>query len=99
MVKTENLASRIPSFRTIAEEAEFWDTHDITEFADELDEVTDVVFGSVQSKDALVLRFVGDDLTALVERAREEDVSPATLVRGWVLERLDERSSRSQSGR
>jgi len=36
--------SRIPTFKTIEEEAEFWDTHSIEEFADELETVTDVKF-------------------------------------------------------
>ena len=27
--------SRIPAFKSYAEEAEFWDTHDFTEFEDE----------------------------------------------------------------
>lgn len=29
--------SRIPHFKTIEEEAEFWDTHDLTEFEDEFE--------------------------------------------------------------
>jgi len=31
--------SRIPKFSSYEEEAEFWDTHDTEEFADELEEV------------------------------------------------------------
>lgn len=88
--ETEQKASRIPTFRTIEEEAEFWDTHDITEFEDELEEVTDIVFGSVQSKDQLILRIIGDDLTALVERADREKTNPAALARQWIQERLSE---------
>lgn len=32
----------IPSFRSIEEEAEFWDTHDTVDFEDEWELVTDV---------------------------------------------------------
>jgi hypothetical protein len=42
--------SRIPTFSTIEEEAEFWDTHDITEFEDELELVTDVRFVKAGSR-------------------------------------------------
>lgn len=35
-VKTK---ARIPDFRSLEEEAEFWDTHDLTEFEDELEPV------------------------------------------------------------
>jgi hypothetical protein len=37
--------SRIPQTDSIKELAEFWDTHDFTDFADELKEVTEPVFG------------------------------------------------------
>ena len=37
----KNAKSRIPHFNSIEEEAEFWDTHDSTEFEDEWEEVTE----------------------------------------------------------
>jgi hypothetical protein len=80
--------SRIPTFRTVEEEAEFWDTHDSADFEDELEEVTDLLFFAVQSKDELVLRITGDDLAALVERAREVDTTPARLAYDWIQEWL-----------
>lgn len=36
--------SEIPEFESIQEEAEFWDTHDTTEFLDEFEEADNVVF-------------------------------------------------------
>jgi len=42
--------SRIPTFSKIEEEAEFWDNHDITEFEDELELVTDVTFVTASSR-------------------------------------------------
>lgn len=36
--------SRIPHFKTIEEAVQFWDTHSLAEFEDELEEVTDVRF-------------------------------------------------------
>jgi len=35
---------RIPQTDSIQELAQFWDTHDVTDFEDELEEVTDTVF-------------------------------------------------------
>jgi hypothetical protein len=35
---------RIPQADSIQELAEFWDTHDVTDFEDELEEVTESVF-------------------------------------------------------
>ena len=41
--------SKIPTFTTDQEEAEFWDTHSVTDFLDELKPVT-VVYQSVRTK-------------------------------------------------
>ncbi|MGH2531503.1 MAG: CopG family antitoxin [Thermomicrobiales bacterium] len=80
--------SRIATFRTIDEEAEFWDTHDSTEFEDEFEVVTDVKFVAAQPNEPIVLTFDDEVLAALTAKARELKTSPATLARKWVLERL-----------
>ena len=35
-MQKERKKSRIPEFKTIEEEAEFWDTHDLADYWDEL---------------------------------------------------------------
>ncbi len=45
--------SRIPTFKTIEEEAAFWDTHSSEEFADELTPIEDVKFVKARSEKAL----------------------------------------------
>lgn len=45
--------SRIPTFKTIEEEAEFWDTHSSEDYADELETVTDVKFIRPRQKTSL----------------------------------------------
>jgi CopG antitoxin of type II toxin-antitoxin system len=37
-------AQRLPQIDSIQELAHFWDTHDLTDFEDELEEVTEPVF-------------------------------------------------------
>jgi CopG antitoxin of type II toxin-antitoxin system len=85
---TQLVKSRIPTFKSVEEEAEFWDTHDTTEFEDEWEEVTDVRFQAAQPKDGIWLRLDDDVLAALTRLAREQKTSPAVLARRWVLERL-----------
>lgn len=80
--------SLIPAFRSVEEEAEFWDTHDSTEFEDEFEEVTDVKFVAAQPKEQVVLTFDDDVLAALTAKARALKTSPTTLARRWILERL-----------
>ena len=36
---------KLPKIDSVEELAEFWDTHDLTDFEEELEEVTEPVFG------------------------------------------------------
>lgn len=78
--------SRIPEFKSYAEEAAFWDAHDFTEFEDETKPVK-VRFAKNLSG-ALKVRFDPVTLAKLRERAAEQGIGPTTLVRMWVLDRL-----------
>ena len=78
--------SRIPRFRSEAEEARFWDTHDTTEFEGEF-KPAKVRFAKNLSE-GITVRLDPDTLTTLRERAREKGVGPTTLARMWILEHL-----------
>ncbi|HEV2583922.1 MAG TPA: CopG family antitoxin [Ktedonobacteraceae bacterium] len=80
--------SRIPTFKTIEEEAAFWDTHSSEEFADELIPVEDVAFVKTRSKKALTVRFDEDTLEELAREAREKGIGPSTLARMVIVEHL-----------
>ena len=86
----QHTKSRIPHFKTIEEEAEFWDTHSTTEFEDEFEPVEDVKFVVMrgESKRPLTVRLPEDTLRTLTEHAHQLGVGPSTLVRMWVLEHL-----------
>ena len=78
---------RIPAFNNIEEEAEFWDTHDVTEFVgNELTPVEVTIGGELA--DRLTVRLEQADREALDRHARAKGVGPSTLVRMWVKERL-----------
>ncbi len=87
MPEQQENKSRIPDFKTI-EEAEFWDTHDSTEFEDEFTEVDDVQFVMKTHKKPLTLRLEEQSLNELRKIAREKGIGPSTLARMWILERL-----------
>ncbi len=80
--------SRIPTFKTIEEEAAFWDTHSSEEFANELTPVEDVKFVSARPKKALTVRFDEDSFEELSREAREKGIGPSTLARMLILEHL-----------
>ena len=78
--------SRIPEFRSIEEEAEFWDTHDTTDFEDEFKPVK-VRFARNLSE-GLTIRLDPETLAQVRAHAREKGIGPTTLIRMWILERL-----------
>lgn len=77
---------RIPTFANIEEEAEFWDTHDFTDFLEESRPVQVTV--SPELAERLTLRLEQRDRQQLMALAREKGIGPSTLARMWIRERL-----------
>ena len=92
---TKAYKSRIPTFKTIEEEAAFWDAHSSEEFADELTPVENVKFVKEHSKKALTVRFDEDVFEELTQEAKEKGIGPSTLARMVILEHLRMRRSAS----
>jgi predicted DNA binding CopG/RHH family protein len=83
--------SRIPHFKTIEEEAEFWDTHSTTEFEDEFEPMEeDIRFIVTREgpKKAITVRLPEETVTALTKEAHQMGIGPSTLIRMWILEHL-----------
>lgn len=82
----EQQSHRIPAFSSREEEAVFWDTHDITDYLDELKPAT--VRVAKRLSHGLTIRLDVKTLAQLRGLAAEKGVGPTTLIRMWVLERL-----------
>lgn len=87
-------SSRIPDFRTIEEEAAFWDSHSTTEFEDEwepaeLEVATPLMHSMKVSFDASTLGRI-----AAVARAR--GVQTSVLMQNWILAELDRAEATSR---
>jgi predicted DNA binding CopG/RHH family protein len=76
---------RLPKTDSIEELASFWDTHDLTEFEDELEEVPGQVFRRDRS---ITLHFDEDQASAIRELASAKGLAEAELIRSWVMEKL-----------
>ncbi len=85
----------IPQFKSIQEEAEFWDNHDLADYWDEFKPVK-VRFAKNLSE-GITVRFDPEVLATIRSQAREKGVGPTTLVRMWVLERLTEQQAGSSA--
>ena len=81
----------IPKFATREEEAEFWDTHDFADYWDELRPVN--MEGSPNLTSLFQIPLDGESITRICQYANANGVDAATLVRTWILERLQEISS------
>ncbi|MCA9416885.1 MAG: hypothetical protein KC917_11460 [Candidatus Omnitrophica bacterium] len=79
--------NKIPQSDSIEELARFWDTHDLTEFEDELQEVSERVFQS-KTEPVIRLQLSPDQASILHRLAESRGVDDGTLVREWVEEKL-----------
>lgn len=75
----------ISPFKTLEEEANYWDTHDIT---DRITEGALVGFHSANKNRTLTIRFNSKYLQLLREQAFKLGIGPTTLARMWLMEKL-----------
>ncbi|MSQ28449.1 MAG: hypothetical protein EXR51_09985 [Dehalococcoidia bacterium] len=87
-------AHGIPDFASREEMAQWFDTHDMADYWDQL-KPTKVRFAKRLSE-GLNIRFDPQTLEDLRAEAAEKGVGPTTLVRMWILERLKVRRSKSK---
>lgn len=78
----------IPRFATREEEAEFWDTHDFTDYWDDLEPANLEVSPNLAS--AILVPLDGETLSQIYQHADAEGVDAENLVRTWILERLQD---------
>jgi Ribbon-helix-helix protein, copG family len=82
--------ARLPKTDSVKKLAEFWDRHDLTDFEDELEEVTEPVF----VRGTTIKVPLGPQEAEAVERmAKAKGVSREELVRAWVLQKVNRRNN------
>ncbi len=77
----------IPKTDSINELAAFWDTHDVTEFSQDLVEVTEPVFARRPLR-SVTVTLTPEELKTLQGIASSRGLDQVTLVRAWVQEKL-----------
>jgi hypothetical protein len=81
---------RIPTTDSINELARFWETHELTEFEDQLAEVTEPVFAE-RREPTLILRLEAEEAEAVTRIAHDRGVERSSLLREWVLQGIEGR--------
>ncbi len=69
----------------IEELARFWDTHDLTDLEDELEEVTEPVFGR---ESVVNLHLPSQEAESVEAIAKSQGIDVADLIRQWILEKV-----------
>jgi predicted DNA binding CopG/RHH family protein len=78
---------KLPPIDSIEELAKFWDAHDLTDFEEELEEVTEPVFER-KPETVIPLHLHPQELAAIKRAAQARGVAETVLLREWVLEKL-----------
>lgn len=73
-------------FKTLEEEANFWDTHDAV---DVFGKDMKMGFHRANKTDTLTIRFEPDDIQKLSQTASNLGIGPTTLARMWIKEKLN----------
>ena len=81
------MSRRVPDTDSIDELARFWDTHDLTDFEHELEEVKEPVF-SRKTGVNFNLKLSSEELKRLKRLAASRGLQEAALIREWVREKL-----------
>ena len=75
----------IPKTDSIREMADFWDTHDLTDFEGEMEEVTEPVF---EREKVVKIHLPTKDAETVESMARSQGLNPADLMRTWIIEKV-----------
>ena len=81
----ETMMAKLPTTDSIQELAAFWQRHDVTNFENELEEVSEPVF---ERAHVVGVPLTDDEHQAIRDAAAHRGVDEAALIHEWVKERL-----------
>jgi hypothetical protein len=76
---------RLPQTDSIQELARFWDTHDLTDFEDQLEEVKGPIF---ERRTVIPLNLESAEAKAVRKIAKTKGVADSELIHEWVREKI-----------
>ena len=78
-------SNHLPQTDSIQQLAQFWDTHDVTDFEDELEEVTESVFDREKT---VMVYLTHEDAEVVKKIAKAKGLNDGELIREWVVEKV-----------
>jgi len=79
------MTHQLPKTDSIKELAYFWDTHDITDFDDSLEEVEETVFSRGND---IQIYLEQKEIESLKKIANQRGLKHTELIREWIIEKL-----------
>ena len=79
--------TRLPKTDSIEELARFWDEHDVTDFENELEEVTDPIFQRADET-MIQINLPKQDMEQLRRVAERIGIDHTKLIQEWIHEKL-----------
>lgn len=80
----KNTMNTIPKTDSVQKLAEFWDTHDLTGFLDELEEVTEPVFTGRDT--VMEIHLSSDEAETVRKIAKFQGIRVTDLIHKWIVE-------------
>ncbi len=80
--------AKIPKFKTLEEESEFWDTHSVMDYWDEMEPVEGPLIDARSPKRLVSIRLDPSLIAAAKRIARTKGIGYQTLLRMWAYEGL-----------
>lgn len=78
---------KIPNTDSISELAAFWDTHDLTDFEDELEDSQETIFERLP-EETVTIHLPAEEVEVVKRMAQAKGIGHTALIRKWVLEKL-----------
>lgn len=76
---------KLPNTDSVQELAKFWDSNDLTDFEEQLEEATEPVF---MRRKAIKVPLKTREVKAVEQMAEARGISREELIRDWVLQRI-----------
>jgi hypothetical protein len=87
-METRMKKNNLPKTDSIQKLAEFWDSHDLTDFEDDLEDVAKPVFVRGVRVAEIKIPLKSGEAKAVERIAQAKGLSREELVRGWVLKQI-----------
>ena len=82
------MPKKMPKFKSIKEEAKFWDTHDITDYLDTMEPVKLEFNPKTTKKESLTIRVQSGLRKKIEAQAQQYGINLSTLIRIWLIDKL-----------